>query len=251
MNRRQVLLGLLASAACAPAAADWKGLLNQAGSALGGASGPGPGGLAAGLTQGEVAGGLKQALEVGIRRAVEALGQPGGFLDDPGVRIPLPASLQRVESGLRAAGQGWVADELVTTMNRAAERAVPETVGVFTEAIRGMTLDDAAEILNGPQDAATRYLRRTSGERLQSAIRPIVEEATAAVNLTAAYKRMTAGLGGMLGGFMDPGSLDLDGYVTAKAVDGLFVQLGQEEARIRENPAARSTELLQKVFGAA
>ena len=107
MNRRRLLFGLLASAACAPAAADWKGILNQAGNALSGGSGPGPGGLAAGLTRGEVAAGLKEALEVGIRRAVDALGQPGGFLDDPGVRIPLPASLQRVESGLRFMRQ-WV-----------------------------------------------------------------------------------------------------------------------------------------------
>jgi hypothetical protein len=252
MNRRRVLLGLLAATACAPVTADWRGLLDQAGKALGGAPGPAAGGAAAaGLSQGEVAGGLKEALTVGIRRAVDLLGQPGGFLDNPAVRIPLPPALQQVESGLRAVGQGWVADQLVATMNRAAERAVPETVGIFTDAIRSMTLDDAMGILGGPDDAAARYLRRTSGDRLQAAIRPIVEDATAAVNLTAAYKRMTAGVGGMLGGLLDPGSLDLDGYVTGKAVDGLFVQLGREEGRIRENPAARSTELLQKVFGAA
>ncbi|MDZ7751083.1 MAG: DUF4197 domain-containing protein [Gammaproteobacteria bacterium] len=236
--------------AALPAAhADWRDLLKKAEDTVKGATGDSGGSAATALSSTEVAKGLKQALDVGIQRAIEYLGREGGFLDDAAVRIPMPKPLQPVESTLRRFGQDELADDFVETMNRAAERAVPETLDIFRDSVQAMTLDDAREILNGPDDAATQYLRRSSGERIQQAIRPLVEEATDKAGVTSAYKRMAGQAGSMLSGYMDTGSLDLDQHVTAKAVDGLFLKLAEEEQRIRENPAARSTELLKKVFG--
>jgi len=240
----------LAGVVAAPPAshADWRDLLKKAEETVKGAGGDGAS-TAAALSGSEVAGGLKEALDVGVQRAIEYLGREGGFLDNPAVRIPMPKPLQPVESTLRRFGQDELADNFVQTMNRAAERAVPETLDIFRDSVEAMTIDDARAILNGPDDAATQYLRRTSGERIRQAIRPIVEQATDQAGVTAAYKRMAGQAGSMLSGFMAPGSLDLDQHVTSGAVDGLFLKLAEEEQRIRENPAARSTELLKKVFG--
>ncbi len=204
---------------------------------------------ASALSQDEISAGLKEALDVGVDRAIAYLGQDGGFLDDPQVKIPLPSMLQQLEMGLRTMGKGDLADEFVATMNHAAEQAVPKTAGIFGEAIGKMTLEDARAILDGPDDAATEYLRQNSSEQLSAAILPVVEEATEKAGVTSAYKQLVGG-SGMLGGFMDSSSLDLDRYVTDKTLDGLFVKLAQEEKLIRQNPAARSTELLKEVFGA-
>ncbi len=240
----------LAGVVAAPPAAhaDWRDLLKKAEETVKGAGGT-EATTAAALSGSEVAGGLKEALDVGIQRAIDYLGRDGGFLDDPAVRIPMPKPLQPVESTLRRFGQDELADNFVQTMNHAAERAVPETLDIFRDSVEAMTIEDAKAILNGPDDAATQYLRRTSGERIRQAIRPIVEEATDKAGVTAAYKRMAGQAGNMLSGFVDSGSLDLDQHVTTGAVDGLFLKLAEEEQRIRENPAARSTELLKKVFG--
>lgn len=242
---------LLALVATVPAVhADWRDLLKKAEEAV---SGSGSSGATAdavsGLSRGEVASGLKEALDVGIKRAIDYLGQPGGFLDNPEVRIPMPKPLQPVESTLRRFGQDGLADQFVETMNRAAERAVPETLEIFRQAVKDMTLEDARAILNGPDDAATQYLRRTSGERIHQAIRPIVADATDQAGVTSAYKSMLDRVGGMWGNYVDNKGLDLDEHVTTKAVDGLFLKLADEEQRIREDPVARTTDLLKKVFG--
>lgn len=200
------------------------------------------------LSTQEMNGGLKEALSVGVQRAIELLGRDGGYLNDKTVRIPLPGVLAKAESGLRMVGQGKLADEFITTMNRAAERAVPEAASIFADAIRSMTLQDAQGILQGPDDAATQYFRTTSGERLAQAIAPIVKDATEQAGVTSAYKRMVGG-SGMLGGMMGGSALDLDKYVTDKTLDGLFFKLAAEEKAIRQNPLARSTDLLKKVFG--
>lgn len=204
-----------------------------------------------GLSQGEIGAGLKEALSVGAERAIDYLGKPGGFLNDSNVRIPLPSGIDKIASGLRSVGQGALVDQFETTMNKAAEAAIPKTLDIVKETVQGMTLDDANRILNGGDDAATRYLREKAGASLEKAIKPIVSSATDEVGATASYKQLTANAGGgMLGGLLGGGSsLDLDSYVTEKTLDGLFFKLAQEEKAIRENPLARSTDLLKQVFG--
>lgn len=200
------------------------------------------------LSQAEMVAGLKQALDQGVQQAVEQLGRSGGFLDNPRVHIPMPEELAWMEKSLRSIGQHSLADEFVTSMNRAAERAVPEVAGVFTNTIKSMTLDDAQGILNGPDDAATRYFQTHSSAELAQRMRPIVSEATSAAGVTGYYKAMMQQAGGLTALFGSE-STDLDGYVTQKAMDGLFLVIGEQEKKIRENPVERSTELLQKVFG--
>jgi hypothetical protein len=211
------------------------------------------GSLIAGLSQDEMVRGLKEALAVGFKKAISLLGKNGGYLDDANVKIPMPGVLAHVETALGMAGQGAVADRFIETMNRAAEQAVPVTADIFSQAIRDMSLKDAANILNGPEDAATQYFRKISGEQLIRSIQPIVANATENVGLTAAYKMLTGTLpkqSGFLSAMVDQETLDLDGYVTRKAMDGLFLKLAKEEKQIRQNPMARGSDLLKKVFGA-
>jgi len=211
------------------------------------------------LGEEQIAAGLREALGIGVQRAVESLGKLDGFLKDAKVRIPLPDGLKKVETGLRRIGQGELADQFETAMNRAAEQAVPEAAGILGDSVKQMTLADARAILSSTNTAATDYFRRTSEAQLHSRLLPIVQEATAKAGVTGRYKAMLnqsgLGGGGLLGGLgrslVGADNLDLDDYVTRKALDGLFVKIGDEEARIRENPKARSTELLKKVFGDA
>lgn len=223
------------------AAADWKNLLE---SVIGGESGAG----AQSLSNQDIAAGLKEALEQGARQAVEQLGQTNGFLADARVKIPMPPSLERVESVLRTFKQDRYADEFIVTMNRATEAAVPEASAILGDAIRQMTVDDARQILNGPDDAATQYFRRVGEERLTTRMRPIVSDATSRTGVTSSYKTLMdkAGPAANLAG---ADTVDIDGYVTERALSGLFLLIAEEEKRIRENPLARSTDLLKKVFG--
>ena len=169
-------------------------------------------------------------------------------LGNEAVRIPLPENLQTVGKMLNAVGQRRYADEFVRTMNRAAESAVPEASAILGDAIRQMSVEDARKILDGPDDAATQYFRRVGEERLTERLRPIVSDATSRTGVTASYKQLVD-QAGSAAALVNTDSLDLDGYVTGEALDGLFLFIAAEEKRIRENPAARSTELLQKVFG--
>jgi hypothetical protein len=159
----------------------------------------------------------------------------------------MPESLQQVERSLRAVGQDALADDFVTSMNRAAEKAVPATTTILGDTIKSMSLEDAKGILNGPDDAATQYFRQQNEVQLTSAILPIVQDTTAQAGVTSAYKKMTGSLG-FLSQFSDQSNLDLDSYVAKKTLDGLFLKLAQEEKLIRQDPVARSTELLKKVF---
>lgn len=239
-----IALALLLSPGVPTIHAGWKDVL---GTITKGDS-PAKGLTGSALTQSEMAAGLRQALKQGIRNAVDSLGRPDGFMGNPEVRIPMPDKLRTVEKAARAVGQGELADEFILSMNRAGEKAVPETLDILTSAAGNMTLEDARSILNGPEDAATRYFERTSREELARRIEPIVAESTERVGATARYKDLTskaAPLSGITGG---QGLLDLDSYVTGKSLDGLFLLMAREEKRIRENPAARTTELLQKVF---
>lgn len=238
-----VLACLLSAAPSSQAASFWERLgLKRSGAEKAAA--------ALGLSEEEITQGLKAALDKGVQSAVATLSRDGGFLQDAAVRIPLPESLNTVERGLRAVGQGPLADEFVATMNRAAEKAVPQAAEVLGQSIRQMTLSDVQTILTATNNAATEYFRRTSQTNLQTRLRPIIAEATEKTGVTAAYKAMTARTGA-LGALFGPQAMDLDGYVTDKALDGLFVKIADEERRIRENPAARTSEILQKVFGAA
>lgn len=202
------------------------------------------------LSTGDIATGLKEALHQGTRSSVQSLGRDGGFLDNVRVRIPLPDKLRPVEKGLRALKQDKAVDDFVGAMNHAAEKAVPKALAIFGDAIRAMTIDDARAILKGQPDAATQFFRRGSESRLTEAFLPIVMKATNDTGVSSAYKGLIrkAGPLGRLAG-RDAG--DLDGYVTGKAIDGLFLLIADEEKRIREDPAARTTSILKKVFGSA
>jgi hypothetical protein len=212
---------------------------------VGGASGTG-------LTEDQIVAGLKEALDKGTEHAVNTLGHEGGFLQNVQVRIPLPEKLRTVERTLRTLGQDQLVNEFETAMNRAAEKAVPEAVEVLASSIRQMRLADAERILRGPDTAATDYFRRTSETNLYERFLPIVKQATAAVGVTAAYKRMMdrVAFGGIGEAILGREAVDLDAYITAKALDALFLKIAEEEKLIRQNPAARTTELLRKVFGA-
>jgi len=213
----------------------------------------------AALGQDEIVKGLKEALDKGLRSAVASLGQTNGFLTNLNVKIPLPEKLQKVESTLRIAGQAELADEFITTMNRAAEQAVPVATSVFIDALSQMTLADARALLSGPDDAATQYFRRTTQTNLQAKFLPIVKKATDSVGVTAKYKAMTGKFDSVnsIGSFFGSKTKlnfsleDVDAYVTQKALDGLFLMVAEKEKAIRANPVARTTDLLQKVFGAA
>ena len=200
------------------------------------------------LSDSDVVAGLKEALEKGTQSAVSLLGRKDGFLSNPQVKIPMPESLQSVEKGLRKVGQDKYADQFVETMNRAAEQAVPEAVSIFSDSIKQMSIEDAKKILQGPDDAATQYFRKTSESALRERFQPIVDKSTDSVGVTASYKKLTGKLG-MMSKFIDTNKLDLNSYVTDKALDGLFTMIAVEEKKIRENPVARTTDLLKKVFG--
>ena len=215
-----------------------------------------PTGLTASLSQDQVVQGLKEALGKGVQQAVTRLGHDGGFLTNLNVKIPMPEKLHSVEKTLRVLKQDKLADEFVTTMNHAAEQAVPEAAGVFGNAIKGMSIEDAKAILAGTNNAATQYFRKTTETNLYAKFLPIVKKATDQTGVTSSYKQLMEKAGGTstFGSFgrslLGDDAMDVDAYVTNKALDGLFKMVAEEEKRIRENPAARTTALLQKVFGA-
>lgn len=193
-----------------------------------------------------VAAGLREALEQGTRRAVDTLGRENGFWSHPRLRIPVPDKLQSVERGLRRFGQDKVADDFVHSLNRAAEQATPAARAIFVGAIRKMTIQDALGILKGPPDSATQYFRRQTEAPLTTAFHPIVVRATDSVGVTARYKQLVKKAEPL--GLVDTHELNLDDYVTRKALDGLFQLVAEEEKRIREDPVARTTELLRTMF---
>jgi hypothetical protein len=201
------------------------------------------------LSDNEITGGLKEALFNGVKFAVDTLGKENGFLNDVRVKIPLPKSLQNVEKALRFAGQSKMVDEFVVSMNRAAEKAVPVAVDVFVDSIKQMTFSDVKNILFSKQDdAATQFFRRTNEETLRGKFRPLVEKVTSEVGVTQKYNQMINKLGPAKG-LLGKDATDIDGYVTQKALDGLFFMVAEEEKKIRKDPIGRTTDLLKKVFG--
>ncbi len=208
------------------------------------------------LSHTETVQGLKEALNKGVQQAVAELGHSGGFLTNLEVRIPMPQQLQTVDRALRTVGEGQLADEFVATMNHAAEQAVPEATAVFIGAVQQMSFADAKAILTGPENAATQYFRRVTETNLYERFLPIVKSATDRTGVTSMYKRLlgTAGQNKYLGALesilMNNQTVDIDAYITEHALNGLFQVMAQEEAQIRRNPIERTSQLLQKVFGA-
>jgi hypothetical protein len=211
---------------------------------------PGFGGkakTAAVLDDARIGSGLKEALSVGTQRAVRLVDHPGGYLDNEAIKILLPQNLRPVERVLRGLGQGARVDEFVASMNHAAESAAPEAETIFAEAVTEMTIDDARKLLNGGDTSITEYFKSKTSPRLAIAFRPHVEAAMSRNGVTQQYE----GLVGQVpwSPFGNGSSLDINGYVVNKALDGLFYMLGQQEKEIRTNPIARSTALLKQVFG--
>jgi len=198
----------------------------------------------------QAAAGIKETLSRSVESAIEQLGKPDGFLADQAVRIAVPDQLQSVAKAARKLGQGKYVDQLETAMNHAAEQAVPAAAEIFGDAIRAMSVQDAVGIVGGKQDAATAYFRRTSGDALRQKMLPLVKQATDSAGVTKAYKQLTEKGGGMLGNLgASKDKLDIDRYVTDKALDGLFHTIAEQEAAIRENPVATGSALLKSVFG--
>ncbi|MEQ8659761.1 MAG: DUF4197 domain-containing protein [Gammaproteobacteria bacterium] len=238
-----------ATLAVAPVHADWRELLNKATeTATGGKAGGSAAAVAGALSQSEIADGLRAALEKGVRNAVSQLGKEGGFLDNANLRIPVPKHLGLVEKGLRGLGRDELADNFVASMNHAAERAVPEAAEVFTGAVSRMTMDDARAVLAGGDTAATDFLRRTNHDDLKARFKPIIDGAMREVGVTRRYQEMLD-RAGPASKLVDTSGLDLTEHVSDGALEGLYEVIGAEERRIRENPAARTTDLLKKVFG--
>jgi hypothetical protein len=227
--------------------ADWGDFLKKQLDSFGG-DGGGDSAVAAALSNDEVVAGLKQALEKGTEYAVKHLGKADGFFANQSVKIPMPDKLQTVEKTLRQLGQDKYADEFVLTMNRAAEEAVPLTLDILKKGVTSMTIEDAKGILNGPDNAATEYLRKVGGEQMRARIAPIVSAATDRTGVTRQYKQLFDKMG-FLNQVLDPDDYDIDKYVTGKTMDGLFFMIAEEEKKIRENPVERTTDLLKKVFG--
>ena len=201
-----------------------------------------------GLTQRDATAGLKAALEKGSQAAVATLGREDGFFLNPQVKIPLPESLQRAERMMRRVGMGKYADELVLTMNRAAEAAVPEARQLFVDAVRKMSVQDAKAILTGGDTAGTQYFQRATSQQLHDRFLPIVKRSTARVGLARKYNDY-AEKGASLG-LLKKEHANLDEYVTQRALEGLFVVVAEEEKKIRKDPVGTGTNIIKKVFGA-
>jgi hypothetical protein len=204
-------------------------------------------GQGGGLSEGKIIDGLKQALEVGTANAVDFVSKADGYYKNPQIKIPLPESVQKAEKILRTAGLGPQMDAFDLSMNRAAEQAAPEAKALFLGAVKEMSFDDAKKILNGSDDAATQYLRGKTGGQLAEKFKPIVHNAMAQVGVTKTYQDLEAKVKGIP--FGPNLSTDVDQHVTDKALDGLFAMLAAEEKKIRQDPAARVTDLLKDVFG--
>ncbi|HUE93067.1 DUF4197 domain-containing protein [Pseudomonas sp.] len=200
------------------------------------------------LSQTDASGGLKDALIQSAQVAIQQLGAPGGFSNNPDVRIELPGDLGKAARTMKMMGMGAQVTQLETSMNQAAEAAVPQAQALLVESVKKMTVQDAKSILAGPQDSATQYLNKTSREQLRAKFLPIVQQTTAQVGLAQQYNSFAGQAAAF--GVIDAKSANIESYVTEQALDGLFEMIAQQEASIRQNPAGAATSLAKKVFGA-
>lgn len=206
-----------------------------------------PSAQALNLSQRDALGGLREALQRGAQAAVAELGKPDGFLANAQVHIPLPATLQKAAGLLRAAGQGKRLDELETAMNRAAEAAVPQAKPLLLSAIKSMTVEDAQKVISGGDTSVTDFFAGKTREPLSTRFLPVVRQTTERVSLARKYNDVAHKAAKL--GLMSEADADVAQYVTGKALDGLFLMIGAEEKRIRQDPIGTGSKLLQKVFG--
>ncbi|MBL7839077.1 MAG: DUF4197 domain-containing protein [Cyclobacteriaceae bacterium] len=194
----------------------------------------------------EVASGLKEALTKGTAKGTDEVSKTDGYFKNPEIKIPFPPEVQQVETTLRKMGMNKQVDEFVLSLNRAAEDAAKEAKPIFIDAIKKMTIQDAWSILKGEDDAATKYLDKTTSPQLKEKFKPIIKASLDKVNATKYYKDLITAYNKVpLVKKVNP---ELDTYATDKATDGLFVMIAKEEKNIRQNPGARTTDLLKKVF---
>jgi len=244
MSRRAALLGLTALPILgAGRARAQDSLFDAAKDMLGDFLGGG------GLTDGEIAAGLREALRVGSEKVVRQVGRLDGFNADPDIHIPLPGVLKDVQETLQPLGLAGMADDLELKLNRGAEAAAPEAKALFFDAVAEMTLDDVRGIYEGPDDAATQYFKGKMEKPLARRMQPIVSDSLSEVGAVRAYDDMMASYKAIP--LVPDVKSDLTRYVVRKGLDGIFYYVAKEEAAIRNDPAARTTELLKKVFGAA
>ena len=235
MAMRSFLLGVLLVLVATPASAQLDQLLKGLGI-----------GQPSGLSEAKIGSGLKEALKVGTENTVKLTGRVDGYFMNQAIKILMPEKLQTLEKGLRLVGYGPQVDEFVLSMNRAAERAAPQAKQIFWDSIGEMTFDDARKILNGSETAATEYFKSKTTDKLTAAFRPVVDRTMNEVGVTRQYKALVVQYQAIP--FVRSEAVDIDQYVVTKSLDGLFHVLGEEERKIRTNPAARVTDLLKEVF---
>jgi RNA binding exosome subunit len=203
-------------------------------------------GLGGELSEGKIIEGLKEALEIGTSNAVKLVSKVDGYYGNPQIKIPLPDSVKKVEKALRAVGYGSKVDAFELSMNRAAEKAAPEAKSLFMDSIKQMSFEDARRILDGRDNEATLYFEDKTRGKLTEIFKPIVHSSMSQVGVTRQYQALDAKVRTIP--FTESLSFDLDKYVTDGALNGLFLMLAEEERKIRQDPAARVTDLLKEVF---
>lgn len=202
---------------------------------------------AAGLSQADAASAIRLALQRGAEAAVALLGKPDGFLGNPLVRIPLPGALNEAAKLMKAMGQGRQVDELVTAMNRAAESAVPEAKSLLVNTVKAVSVEDAVKIVRGGDTAVTDFFAGKTRQPLSGTLLPIVTRATEKVELAGRYNKVAAKAQGM--GLLKGDDANVQKYVTARTLDGLYKTIAEEEKKLRADPVATGSDLLKKVFG--
>jgi hypothetical protein len=200
-----------------------------------------------GLTEKDAADGIREALIKGTGQSVAFVSKTDGYFLNPEIKIPFPENAKNIESKLRAIGLGSKVDEMVQTINHAAENAAKEAEPIFVSAIKGMNISDALQIIRGKNDAATQYLSKTTTPDLRTKFKPVIKSSLDKVDATRMWSELINDYNQIP--FVTKQNPDLAAYVTDKAISGLFTMIAKEEVKIRQNPAARTTDLLKKVFG--
>ncbi|MBV9988419.1 MAG: DUF4197 domain-containing protein [Chitinophagaceae bacterium] len=233
-----LLMAVLAMAGISAQSQGLKGLINKAKQAVSGTT-------AADAAGSDIAEGLKAALTQGAEKGTAVLSKPDGFFANAALKILMPPEAQKIETTLRRVGMGRQVDEAVLSMNRAAEEACKSAAPIFINAIRQMSFQDAVSILRGPDTAATGYLRNKTTVELTNAFRPVIEQSLQKVDATKYWNGLISGYNKFTLQKINP---DLVAYVTERALNGIFLQIADEEKNIRQNPMARTSDILRKVF---
>jgi Protein of unknown function (DUF4197) len=200
-----------------------------------------------GLSEKDAADGIREALVKGTGESVKLVANVDGYFGNPQIKIPFPPEAKEIESKLRAMGMGKKVDEVVLSLNRAAEDAGNEAKPIFIDAIKGMSISDAIKIVKGENDAATKYLSRTTSPQLNAKFQPVIKTSLDKVDATKQWEELVKTYNKIP--FVKKMNPNLPAYVTGKAIDGLFIMVAKEELKIRQDPMARTSEILKKVFG--